>query len=45
MGVEETAFFSRVHSVQAHHLSMSFRPKVQENYRQEALFFDREFRK
>ncbi|WP_313897777.1 DUF2935 domain-containing protein [Bacillus litorisediminis] len=37
IGVEETAFFSRIHSEHAHHLSMSFRPDVQENYRRQAL--------
>lgn len=43
VGIEETAFFSRVHGEHAHHLSMSFRPEVQENYRQQALFFEKEF--
>lgn len=43
VGIEETAFFSRVHGEHAHHLSMSFRPEVQESYRQHALFFEKEF--
>lgn len=43
VGIEETAFFSRVHGEHAHHLSMSFRPEVQEKYRQQALFYEREF--
>ncbi|WP_028609832.1 DUF2935 domain-containing protein [Paenibacillus harenae] len=43
VGVEEVEFFSRIHSEHAEHLSMSFRPEVQENYRKTALFYKQEF--
>jgi len=37
VAVEESMFFSRIHSEHAEHLSMSFRPEIQEKYRQAAI--------
>lgn len=39
VAIEESMFFSRIHSEHAEHLSMSFRPEIQEKYRQAAIRF------
>lgn len=43
VAIEESMFFSRIHSEHASHLAMSFRPEVQEKYRQRALIIEKEF--
>ncbi|MFD1708589.1 DUF2935 domain-containing protein [Siminovitchia sediminis] len=43
VAIEEILFFSQVNSEHAHHLSMTFRPGVQEKYRQTALMFQEDF--
>ncbi|MFC4078309.1 DUF2935 domain-containing protein [Salinithrix halophila] len=39
VAIEESMFFDRTHAEHAEHLSMSFRPEVQEKYRKRALRF------
>jgi len=43
VAVEESMFFSRIHSEHAEHLSMSFRPEVQESHRQTAIRFHHDY--
>ncbi len=43
VAIEESMFFSRTHSEHAEHLSMSFRPEVQESYRQTAIRFKNDY--
>ena len=43
VAIEESMFFSRIHSEHAEHLSMSFRPEIQETYRQVAIRFQNDY--
>lgn len=43
VAIEESMFFSRIHSEHAEHLSMSFRPEVQEAYRQASIQFKNDY--
>ncbi|QYR23732.1 DUF2935 domain-containing protein [Paenibacillus sp. sptzw28] len=43
VAIEESMFFSRIHSEHAEHLSMSFRPEVQESYRETAIRFKNDY--